>query len=164
MASSSVCFPSDWFWTAACPTNSNSCLTPTQLLFSEQAPTWLNICATQEGFSFTTELSIVRVSVTLLLSVCLGVGHLSHRFGASPVKTERVCSLHLLLTLVSKVILRSMSCGTHDHIFQNCRPGPCIYIPQEQGGPVVPPNNGFPFRCLLWLARPWRRYSDPPPH
>jgi hypothetical protein len=25
-------------------------------------------------------------------------------------------------------------------------PGPCIYIPQEQGGPVIPPATGFPFR------------------
>jgi hypothetical protein len=25
------------------------------------------------------------------------------------------------------------------------RAGPCIYIPQEQGGPVIPPGTGFPF-------------------
>jgi hypothetical protein len=29
------------------------------------------------------------------------------------------------------------------------RPGPRIYIPHEQGGPVIPPGTGFPFRCLL---------------
>jgi hypothetical protein len=23
------------------------------------------------------------------------------------------------------------------------RPGPCIYIPQEQGGPVIPPGTGY---------------------
>jgi hypothetical protein len=28
-------------------------------------------------------------------------------------------------------------------------PGPRIYIPQEQGGPVVPPGTGLPFRRLL---------------
>jgi hypothetical protein len=28
-------------------------------------------------------------------------------------------------------------------------PGPCIYIPQEQGGSVIPPVTGFPFRRLL---------------
>jgi hypothetical protein len=22
-------------------------------------------------------------------------------------------------------------------------PGPCTYIPQEQGGPVIPPGTGF---------------------
>jgi hypothetical protein len=31
--------------------------------------------------------------------------------------------------------------------------GPCIYIPQEQGGPVIPPGNGLPFRHLVRLAR-----------
>jgi hypothetical protein len=31
-------------------------------------------------------------------------------------------------------------------------PGPRIYIPQEQGGPVIPPGTGFPFRRLLRLA------------
>jgi hypothetical protein len=28
-------------------------------------------------------------------------------------------------------------------------PGPCIYIPQEQGGPVISPDIGFPFRLFL---------------
>jgi hypothetical protein len=27
-----------------------------------------------------------------------------------------------------------------------------IYIPQEQGGLVIPPGTGFPFRCLLTLC------------
>jgi hypothetical protein len=31
-------------------------------------------------------------------------------------------------------------------------PGPRIYIPQDQGGPVIPPCTGFPFCCLLRLA------------
>jgi hypothetical protein len=31
-------------------------------------------------------------------------------------------------------------------------PSPRIYIPQEQGGPVIPPGTGFPFRRLLRLA------------
>jgi hypothetical protein len=31
-------------------------------------------------------------------------------------------------------------------------PGPCIYIFQEQGGPVMSPGTGFPFRRLLQLA------------
>jgi hypothetical protein len=33
-------------------------------------------------------------------------------------------------------------------IFENPQPGgpgPCIYIPQEQGGPVIPPGTVFPF-------------------
>jgi hypothetical protein len=30
--------------------------------------------------------------------------------------------------------------------------GPCIYIPQQQGGPVIPRGAGFPFLRLLRLA------------
>jgi hypothetical protein len=42
-------------------------------------------------------------------------------------------------------------------------PGPRIYIPQEEGGPVIPPGIGFPFRRLLRLAGLRWRYSYPPP-
>jgi hypothetical protein len=42
-------------------------------------------------------------------------------------------------------------------------PRPCIYIPQEQGGPVIPPGTGFPFRRLLRLAElRWRCSKQPP--
>jgi hypothetical protein len=41
-------------------------------------------------------------------------------------------------------------------------PGPYIYIPQEQGGPVIPLGTGFPFRCLLRLAGLRWRHSNPP--
>jgi hypothetical protein len=44
------------------------------------------------------------------------------------------------------------------------RPGPRIYITQEQGGPVIPPGIGFPFLRLLRLAGLRWRYSTPPPH
>jgi hypothetical protein len=40
-------------------------------------------------------------------------------------------------------------------------PGPRIYIPQEQYGPVIPPGTGFPFRRLLRLAGLRWRYSNP---
>jgi hypothetical protein len=39
---------------------------------------------------------------------------------------------------------------------------PYFYIPQELGGPVVPPGTGFPFRRLR-LAGLRCRYSNPPP-
>jgi hypothetical protein len=39
---------------------------------------------------------------------------------------------------------------------------PYLY-PQEQGGPVIPPGTGFPFRRLLRLAGLRWRYSNPPP-
>jgi hypothetical protein len=42
-------------------------------------------------------------------------------------------------------------------------PGPRIYIPHEQGGPVISLGNGFPFRRLLRLAGLRWRYSNPPP-
>jgi hypothetical protein len=58
-----------------------------------------------------------------------------------------VCRLQLLLVLVSAVILRSESRGTHDHILlsdsrlsQPEGPGHRIYIPQEQGNPVISPT------------------------
>jgi hypothetical protein len=45
---------------------------------------------------------------------------------------------------------------------QSGEPGPRIYIPQEQGGPIIPPGTGFPFRRLLRLAGLRWRYSNPP--
>jgi hypothetical protein len=38
------------------------------------------------------------------------------------------------------------------------------YIPQEKGGPVIPPGTGFPFLRLLRLAGLWWRCSNRPPH
>jgi hypothetical protein len=32
-------------------------------------------------------------------------------------------------------------------------PGPCIHIPQEQGGPVISQDTGLPFCCLLTTRR-----------
>jgi hypothetical protein len=78
----------------------------------------------------------------------------------------------LLLGLASRVILGSESHGTHDHIslpdhLTGHSPegsGPCIYVPQWQDGPVIPPGTGFPFRRLLRLAGLRWRYSNPPRH
>jgi hypothetical protein len=83
-----------------------------------------------------------------------------------------VCRLQLLLVLASTVIRGSESRWTQGHILlsHNSRllhpggPGPRIYIPQEQGGPVIPQGTGFPFRRLLRLAGLRWRYSTPPPH
>jgi hypothetical protein len=70
-----------------------------------------------------------------------------------------ICRLQLLLVLASAVILRSDSPGTHEHFtvpdsrfLQPGWPRPLIYISQEQGGPIIPPGTGFPFRRLLRLA------------
>jgi hypothetical protein len=43
-------------------------------------------------------------------------------------------------------------------------PGPRIYIPQEQDGPVIPLDTGFPFRRLLRLSGLQWRYSNLPSH
>jgi hypothetical protein len=68
-------------------------------------------------------------------------------------------SFTILLALASAVILMSQTRGTHDHILlsdsrfpQTGGPGPRIYILQEQGGPVITPGTGFPFRRLRRLA------------
>jgi hypothetical protein len=37
-------------------------------------------------------------------------------------------------------------------------PGHCIYNPQEQGAPVIPPDTAFPFRRLLQLPGVGWRY------
>jgi hypothetical protein len=66
---------------------------------------------------------------------------------------ERACRLPLLLLLASAVILGSESRGTYDHILlcqikdsiQPGEPGSRIYIPREQGGPVIAPGIGLPF-------------------
>jgi hypothetical protein len=63
--------------------------------------------------------------------------------------------LKLLLVLTSEVILRSESRMTHDHIFYclkfetppTWRPGPRIYIHQEQDGPVISPGTES-FCCI----------------
>jgi hypothetical protein len=83
-----------------------------------------------------------------------------------------VCNLLLQVVLAIAVPLGSESHGTRDHILlsqflrppQPGRPGPRIYIPQEQGGPDIPLGTGFPFRRILRLAGLWWRYSNPPPH
>jgi hypothetical protein len=62
-----------------------------------------------------------------------------------------VLRLQLLLVLASAVILESR--GTRGHILlsqmrdspQPGEPGPRIYIPQEQGGPVIPQALGSLF-------------------
>jgi hypothetical protein len=75
-----------------------------------------------------------------------------HWCGAASLTRSRVCSFHLLLGIASAAFLRSESHGTHEHILlslflrlpQPGGPGSCIYFPQEQGSPVIPPGIGLP--------------------
>lgn len=46
---------------------------------------------------------------------------------------------------------------------ESAGPGSHIYIPKEQGGPIIPPGRWFPFRRILRLTGLWWRYSIPPP-
>jgi hypothetical protein len=82
-------------------------------------------------------------------------------FVAPSLTRGRVCNLlvQLLLDLARDVTLGSKSRRTHGHILlshlrlpQPGRPGSRIYIPQEQGGPVIPPGTVFLFCRLLRLA------------
>jgi hypothetical protein len=70
-----------------------------------------------------------------------------------------VCNLlvQLLLGLARVVALESKSRRTHGHILLSHmrlphpgRPGPRIYIPQKQGGPVIPPGTCF-LSMLMWF-------------
>jgi hypothetical protein len=93
-------------------------------------------------------------------------------FVAPSLTRGRVCNLLLLLVLATTVPLGSESRGTQDHILlsqflrlpQPGWPGPRIYVPQEQGGPDIPPGTEFPFCRPLRLAELRWRYSIPPSH
>jgi hypothetical protein len=82
--------------------------------------------------------------------------------GVPSLRRGWVCNLlvQLLLGLARAVTLGSRSHRNHDPILlsllrlpQPGGPGPRIYIPQEQGDPVIPSGTGFPFRRLLRLTR-----------
>jgi hypothetical protein len=129
-------------------------------------------------FNFKLKLIYDRLSVghSVLVSapppsgapdqIFITVGHLrSSCFGASSLTRERVCNLlvQFAVTLLSK------SRRTYDHILlshlrlpQPGEPGPLIYIPQEQGGPVIPPGTGLYFlsplttrRATVEVSLPW---------
>jgi hypothetical protein len=53
--------------------------------------------------------------------------------------------------------------GSDTRLLQPGRPGPRIYFPQENRGPVMPPGTGFPFRRFLRLTGLQWSYSKPPP-
>jgi hypothetical protein len=87
--------------------------------------------------------------------------------GTSSLTRGRVCNLLVQFA----VTLGSKPRRTHDHILlshlrlpQPGGPGPRIYIPQEQGVPVIPPSTGIPFCRLLRFARLLWRYTNPPSH
>jgi hypothetical protein len=125
---------------------------------------------------------ISRPTVSRL--VHLGVGH---QFGAHDLILIFLCLvfgsyffvLHIGCPLWwedwsvvwSAITHWSESCRTHNYtLLSRLRlphlggPGPRIYIPQKQGGPVIPLGTRFPFLHLLQLTGLRWRYSNAPPH
>jgi hypothetical protein len=86
-------------------------------------------------------------------------------FVAPSLTKRRVCNLLLLVVLASAVPLGPQSRETETRILSQSLGLPTwraksrIPIPQEHGGPDMPPGTGFPFRRLLRLAGlRWRYY------
>jgi hypothetical protein len=110
----------------------------------------------------TSPLRLTTSNYILQLNTCGYSPHVT-----SSLRGEWVFRLQLLLVLASAVILRSESRGTHDHILlSQIRDSPNLEgeVPPEQGGPVITPGTGFPFRRLLRLLGLRWMYSTPPPH
>jgi hypothetical protein len=84
------------------------------------------------------------------------------------LKRGWICNLliQLLLGLAKAVTFESESriLLSHLRLSQPGGPGPHIYIPQEQGCPIIPSSNGFRSCRHLRLAGLWWRYSNSPPH
>jgi hypothetical protein len=88
-------------------------------------------------------------------------------YGAPSLTRGRVCRLQLLLSHSQVRAPR----GSWPHFTvsdlrlpQPGGSGPCICMPQEQGGPIITPGTGFPIRRLLRLRLRLRwRYSNLPP-
>jgi hypothetical protein len=109
------------------------------------------------------QLSFILEIILRQLKVCY--------FMAPSLTRGRVYNLLLLPGFANSVPLESESCGTQYHILlpqlfrlsKSGGPGPHIYIPQGQRGPVIPRGTGYPFHRLLRFAGLRRRYSSPPP-
>jgi hypothetical protein len=88
----------------------------------------------------------------------------SYFCGAPSLMRGRVCNLQCNHPLIRVTQTRNHTLLSHLRLPQPGGPGSRIYIPQGQGGPVIPPGTGFPFRRLLRLAGLRWRYCNPPPH
>jgi hypothetical protein len=101
---------------------------------------------------------ILFLFVMLLSEICglVSLGRLLWREDGSAI-----CSV---ITHWSESLrTRNHTLLSHLRLPQPGGPGSHIYIPQDQGGPVISQSNGFPLRRLLRLAELRWRYSNPPP-
>jgi hypothetical protein len=102
---------------------------------------------TCDQFFFLLEISFRQLRVCYFVAPSLTRGQvcnlLYNCFWALPEQSLMGRSPAELTALFYCLILRLPQPGG---------PGSRIYIPQEQGGPVIPPGTGFPFYRLLRLA------------
>jgi hypothetical protein len=125
----------------------------------------------------------LRLRLTVSQSVCLGIEHpcgtCDQILLPVGMLLSEICALVSVWrplwrvdgsVMCSVIIQWSESRRTRNHTFlshlrllQPREPGSRIYIPQEQGGPVIPPGTGYPLSLLLRLAGLRRRYSNTPP-
>jgi hypothetical protein len=73
--------------------------------------------------------------------------------GVPSLTRGRVCSLQCTHSMVHLSRTRNHILLSHLRFLQPGGPGSHIYIPQEQGGPVIPPGTEVPVRHLLWLLQ-----------
>jgi hypothetical protein len=113
-----------------------------------------------EEYSCNSECSTWRKLLPCLFPA------LSQKFNGLTRGWACLLRIQLLLVFARAVILGSSPAGLMTKFYclrfetpQLGGPRPRIFIPQEQGGPVIPPGTGFPFRRLLRLAE-LRRISD----
>jgi hypothetical protein len=118
-------------------------------------PVRLNVrhtAGTRDQFFFLLEIFFRQVQVCYFVAPSLTRGWISNLF------------VHLLLGLARAVTLGSKSRRTHGHILlshlrlsQPGGPGSRIYIPQEQGDPVMPPGTRFPILSDGFVAEKYSR-------
>jgi hypothetical protein len=82
-------------------------------------------------------------------------------YGAPSLTKGRVSNLQCNHSMVRVAQNRNHVLLSHLRFPQPGGPGSRIYIPQEQGGPVIPPGTGFPLHRLLRLAGLRWKYSNP---
>jgi hypothetical protein len=123
---------------------------------------WLAVCWNQ----FVMATNPLRLTVNNFIFQLNTCGY--NPYATSSLTRGWICRSQLLLVLASAVFHRSESRGIHDNILlsqirdpppQPGGSGSRIYIPQEQGGPIILTDTGLPFRLHLRLSGLCGQYS-----